>query len=135
MGCFNRPTMTLDSPSKLAPLSRVSAHDAIGIVCCGELAFVFSSVAHEAIGHGAVAWLTGAKITRLRSVLFNADHAGAIVDAGGPLMNFLLAGGAAFFVPQSTHGCLRTAPRHHFSRGQSVLGIRLFYLFWDNSKR
>ena len=87
--------MTLHSPSKLAPHSRASAQDAMGIVCCGALAFVISSVAHEAIGHGGVAWLTGAKITRLSSVFFNADHAGAIVDAGGPLMNFVLAGGAA----------------------------------------
>jgi len=88
--------MTPHSTPKVTPHSPASAQDALGVVCCGALAFVISSIAHEAVGHGGMALFTGAKITRLSSVLFSAAPAGSIVDAGGPLMNFLLAGGAAF---------------------------------------
>src|SRR4051812_7016549 len=70
----------------------LAAHDPLGIICCGALAFIFSSLAHEVIGHGGAALLTGARIMRISSVYFDAVNARPIVDAGGPLMNLLASG-------------------------------------------
>lgn len=85
------PKCTSDSELFSSPLAR-SAHDPLGVICCGALAFIFSSIAHEVIGHGGAALLTGSRIIRISSVYFDAVDAGPNVDAGGPLMNLLASG-------------------------------------------
>lgn len=109
---------------KVAPRSAASIQDALGIVCCGAIAFVISSIAHEAIGHGGAAWLTGAKITRLSSVFFNAEHAGWVVDAAGPLMNFVLPASAAFLCRRN---CLTSVYAHLLA--VALIALNLFWGF------
>jgi hypothetical protein len=91
-------------------LSHDHRSDALGVLCCGALAFVFSSLAHEAIGHGGAALLAREKITLLTSVFFNASDAQPITDAAGPIMNFLVAGFCILLRsrnrPKSPHGKL-----------------------------
>lgn len=83
-----------ESPDEIEPVGASSdapAHDWLGLVCCGALAFIVSSIGHEVIGHGGAAVLTGAPIKRISSVYFDAVYAGPIVDAAGPLMNLLVS--------------------------------------------
>src|ERR1051326_1180881 len=79
-------------PETTGALPARAAHDPLGVVCCGALAFIFSSIAHEVIGHGGAALLTGARIRQISSVYFDAVDARPIVDAAGPLMNLLVSG-------------------------------------------
>ena len=69
-------------------------HDKTTIVSMAVVAAVLSTVLHEAIGHGLLAWLRGDIPTELTSNHLNSLRPDRWVDAGGTLAN-LIAGALA----------------------------------------
>lgn len=118
---MSRPNCANDSELSSLPAGPRN-HDPFGIITCGALAFIFSSIAHEAIGHGGAALLTGARIMRISSVYFDAVDAPPIVDAGGPLLNLFVSGLLLVWChcrrPTSPHGRLL------------VVALAALNLFW-----
>ncbi len=60
------------------------------LAALSALAFIAACVAHEAVGHGGMCLLVGARVTLLTSVYFSCSAGGAYADAAGPLMNLAL---------------------------------------------
>ncbi|MGI8771489.1 MAG: hypothetical protein ACR2JE_08620 [Acidobacteriaceae bacterium] len=68
-----------------------SPDDTLTLIALGLLAYVISNVLHEGLGHGGVAWLSGATKMVLTSTYLDADRSNRWIEAGGTLVN-LLAG-------------------------------------------
>ncbi len=64
---------------------------ALRFALMGAVAFVSACVAHEAVGHGGTCLLTGGRVQLLSSVYFRCAPGRALVDAGGPSMNLVVA--------------------------------------------
>jgi hypothetical protein len=75
----------------------------LDLALMGAVAFVCACVAHEALGHGGVCWLTGGHVVLLTSVYFRCQPGLPIIDAAGPLTNLIVAGFTALAVSRYAH--------------------------------
>lgn len=67
------------------------------------IAFVVACVAHEAVGHGFACLGTGGNITLVTSVYFRCQPSVPLVDAAGPLMNFVVAAASSLALGRLCH--------------------------------
>jgi hypothetical protein len=72
------------------------ADDFWTIVAVAAIACMLQSVLHEGLGHGGVAYLSGAHFITVSTVAMNADIDSRWIDAAGTLVN--LAAGAVFWM-------------------------------------
>lgn len=66
------------------------------IVAVAAVACMLQSVLHEGLGHGGVAYLSGARVITVSTVAMNADIDSRWIDVAGTLMN--LAAGLVFWL-------------------------------------
>jgi len=66
--------------------------DRLTIVSLAVLAYVVQDVLHEGLGHGVVAWLSGAKQVTMSTVALQSDISSRWISAGGTLVNLIFAG-------------------------------------------
>jgi len=72
-----------------------SRHNKATIVSMAVISMGLAALLHEALGHGAMAWLRGDGVTQLTSNHLSDEVPDRLVEAGGTIVN-LLTGGVAF---------------------------------------
>lgn len=98
---------------KQAMAREPSASDPLTIVSIAIIAYMVSTMLHEAVGHGGACLLTGGKPIDVSTVSMECSADNRLVLAGGTIVNALA--GALFFA---------------LGRGTSGNSSRLKYLFW-----
>jgi len=102
--------MTKRQTSSLAASNDSSAaiaSDDIATICAiSILAFIFTDLIHEALGHGVAALILGARSLTLSSVALSTDISGRLLSASGTLANFLLAGILLFALKRTSGGSI-----------------------------
>ncbi len=73
-----------------------SEDDVLTIIAISVIAVMLSTTLHEALGHGAVALLTGAPSGTLSTVAWSSTYDSRLVAAGGTIIN-LIAGSIFWF--------------------------------------
>jgi len=69
----------------------VSRHSKASIVSMAVLSMGLAAAFHEGLGHGVTAWVRGDQVTELTSNHLSAMIADRLVDAGGTIVNLILA--------------------------------------------
>lgn len=97
-------------------------HSFVTLSAIAALAFIVACVSHEVIGHGGACLALGGRITLLSSVYFRCSNGGPLIDASGPLMNFI--------VGASCYAILRARPRLARNWRLFFAFAMAFNLFW-----
>lgn len=69
----------------------ISRHSKASIVSMAVLSMGLAAAFHEGLGHGVTAWVRGDQVTELTSNHLSAMTADRLVDAGGTIVNLILA--------------------------------------------
>src|SRR5689334_17906158 len=63
--------------------------DRLTLIAIAALACIVQDVLHEGLGHGVIAWLSGAHHLTMSTVALQSDIETRLVSAGGTLVNIL----------------------------------------------
>jgi len=91
-------------------------HDVLTVIAVAVCAFVFADLSHEALGHGTVAWLIGAKQIVLSYTYLSTDIQSRWISLVGPVVNLV-------------EGLLALALLGKFRRGANGLFLFLLMAF------
>lgn len=70
-------------------MDRAARHDILTVIAVAACAFVVADLSHEALGHGTVAWLTGAKQIVLSYTYLSTDIQSRWISLAGPAANLI----------------------------------------------
>jgi hypothetical protein len=80
----------------MAPTAVSPADDRPTLIAVAALACILQDVLHEGLGHGVIAWLSGAHHLTISTVALQSDISTRWISAGGTLVNLIFA--ASFWV-------------------------------------
>jgi hypothetical protein len=67
------------------------ADDTLTLIAIAVVAYIISDIAHEAVGHGVVAWLSGAHRITLSTLALQSDIETRPISAAGTIVNLITA--------------------------------------------
>src|SRR5579864_2887067 len=65
--------------------------DAVTLIAIAAVAYIISDIAHEALGHGVVAWLSGAQHITVSTLALQSDIETRPISAAGTIVNLIAA--------------------------------------------
>jgi len=74
------------------PHTGASQDDLLTLIAISALACIVQDVLHEGLGHGLIAWLSGAHRLTMSTVALQSDIETRLISAGGTLVNLLFGG-------------------------------------------
>ena len=73
-------------------LAATRKDDVLTLVAISALACILGNLLHEGLGHGVIAWLSGAQRLTISTVALQSDVDTRWISASGTLVNLVFAG-------------------------------------------
>ncbi len=75
-----------------SPPPRPQADDRLTVAAISTLSYIVADLLHEGLGHGVVAWASGAQRLTMSTLALQSDISNRWISAGGTLVNLVAAG-------------------------------------------